>query len=443
MTESATAVAEQPSTEGKFWRQDDIILHPETGAVIKGGMLPKQREWWNLPNDIKIYVGGYGCGKTYVLAKWLIAMTLKNAYEDASVPGAYISPTHAMARETVFETIRSLLYGKCNALRSQRRSNGEKWPELDFEEHKSSLGFTMRLGTDRRPGRLLCFSGETPERMKGVNLAFVGIDEPFVQDIDVLNQSIARTRHPKAKQIQIAMTGTPEQLNWGYDLIEGELQHRYDVGWVRASTRDNITLKKNYVDKMVAAYDDRLRAAYVEGEFVTLSDGLVYYGFDLNKNLIDAKMPEGAELGVGMDFNVDPMAFCLFWKWRNERMHIMEEFELPNSDTEYACSMLKERFWDKGLRKIYPDASGAARSTNAPGGKSDFHYIKQAGFIINAKHENPLRKDRYNSVNSAFKHMRLTVSPKCQKLKRSLLTYCHELMKKESQKAMSHLLDAL
>lgn len=150
-----------------------------------------------------------------------------------------------------------------------------------------------------------------------------------------------------------------------------------------------------------------------------------------------------------MDFNVNPMAFTAFWI-AGSHMHFFREYELPNSDTEYAAGKLREDFPD--MREIYPDATGSNRSTKAPGGKSDFDYIKAHGFHINVKRGadgaplNPERRDRYNAVNGKFKPrsgmVTLTVDPECKRLAKYLTQYSHDIMNKTEQVAMSHLLDA-
>lgn len=422
---------------GPFWRKDPPVLDDQK-RVLTGGMFEKQRQWWDMENDLKLLIGGYGSGKTFMLAKWLIAMALYNA----PVPGAYVSPTFTMAKQTVAEILDEMLARKREALRRQVMSNGDPWPALDYEFSKGSLGFRLKL-KGHPAGRLMCFSGESIRRMKGVTIGFVGIDEPFVQEQKVLEQSVARCRHPRARRTQIGMTGTPEQLNWGYELVEGKLREAYDCGWVRASTRENLALHERYVSKMARAYDERLRAAYIEGEFVTLTEGQVYYAFSTLHNLVEQEMPTGAELGVGMDFNVNPMAALVFWKFRNERIHVFEEIELPNSDTQSMCALLTGKH--PRLKVVYPDASGSSRASNAPGGVSDFTFIERAGLriVCDKVYGNPPIADRYNAVNSAFRQGRLTVSPKCEQLKHYLLAYSHELKNKDSQKKMSHLLDAL
>ena len=56
-----------PGRNAPFWRPDDPEFDDE-GRIVKGGMFGHQREWWGLPNFVKVLVGGYGCvsGETIV-----------------------------------------------------------------------------------------------------------------------------------------------------------------------------------------------------------------------------------------------------------------------------------------------------------------------------------------------------------------------------------------
>jgi len=104
------------------------------------------------------------------------------------------------------------------------------------------------------------------------------------------------------------------------------------------------------------------------------------------------------------------------------------------------------------MAEIYPDATGSNRSTKAPGAKSDFDYLRKAGFHVNVKltanglPTNPERRDRYNAVNGKLQprdgQVTLTIEPSCKKLIKYLSVYAHEIMNKTEQVAMSHLLDA-
>jgi len=256
---------------------------------------------------------------------------------------------------------------------------------------------------------------------------------------------------------------TPEQINWGHDLLMGETREEFEsrevtIGMVQASSRQNPATGKQYIRLLEGAFTHKMAEAFIDGGFVNLSKGQVYYGFqsigdESNVRAID--IPDGAELGVGMDFNVNPMSAAVFWRL-GERMHFFDEIELPNADTDMMCAELYDRYVNKEtkvvppqiapLDDIFPDASGQSRHTSSARGKTDFHIIREYGFSVRAPHANPKVRDRQNAVNGKLRpvngEITLTISPKCKKLQRYLLTYTHELSNRPEQKAMSHLLDA-
>ncbi len=438
--ESSLAVVPKPVPEqakgGSFWLKEVPVLNTETRGIVRGGMWVPQREWWDLKNFIKVMVGGFGSGKTMIGCKRAISLALQNA----PVPISIVSPSFPLARRTVIATLVELLAGKERLL-----GRHQFW----FRVHRNPLEIYIQY--HGRRGTIYIHSGEDPLSLRGPNIAAALIDEPFIQDEDVFKQMIARVRHPDAVKSEVCLMGTPEQLNWGYELCLGDKKDQHDVGFVQASTRSNLALPENYVGRLEGAYTGLAAEAYIEGNFKNLSTGTVYYGFNPTEegNYKTLPIPDNAELGVGMDFNVNPMSAAVFWR-AGSHMHYFDEIELPNADTEYMCSLLRARYVDhpdfkhRALRYIYPDATGSARKTSAPGGKSDFSYIRAAGFSIRANHENPKRRDRYNAVNGKFKPLKgdptLTIDPKCKQLKRYLMTYTHELM--NQQQEMSHLLDA-
>lgn len=412
-----------PAAAPSFWRLDNPVLD-DRGQVIVGGMWDHQREWRALPNFVKGLVTGYGGGKTMALGKRMIELALINA----PVPVVTVSPTYPMASTTIVQTIAELLAGK-ETLEPKLR-----WHLFKSQPYRFAITYKGRHAT------ILCMSGEHPDRLKGSNIAAAGIDEPFIQERAVFDQVVARIRHPAARRRELNITGTPEGVvGWGYDLFEGELRQKMDVGLVQCGSFANRALPAGYVDRMVETFDDTARAAYVDGKFVNMSSGRVYHAFDGTVNVSEDEPPPHAEWGCGMDFNVSPMAFCVFWR-SGDRMHFVDEFELPNSSSEDACQKLREEY--PQVDAIYPDASGKARSTKSPRGKSDFDYIREAGYEILAERANPTHRDRFNSANAALRHRRVTISPDCAKLRRYLMAYSHEDMHREEQKAMSHLMDA-
>jgi len=428
---AAWATVEKPAAHvqsgGSFWRKEPPEFKEGTKIIEKGGMWAHQRKFWEMTSFIKMMVGGYGSAKTNIICKRMIASALLNR----PCPVAIVCPSYPMAKLTTIPTIHSLLRGKETLLGRQFT-----W------EYSAQAPITYRITYRGKMATLYVLSAERPLTLKGSSLAAAAMDEPFIQPYEAFLQILARVRHPMAKMREIVIAGTPEQLNWGYDLCEGELADRFDIEVMHASSKSNLSLPDDYVPTLMRGYDERAALAYVEGKFVNLSKGAVYYGFDQDEHVVTYPRPSGSRLGLGMDFNVNPMACCVFWRL-GDHMHVLKEYEFPNSDTEYACQVVREE-WE-GIEDCYPDASGKARATNAPGGISDFTILRDQGFTVNSRSANPPRRDRFNAANRKFKpakgDLTLTLDPSCKKLIKYLGQYSHENMKKQEE--MSHLLDAL
>ena len=416
-----------------YWRKELPVLN-RYNQIVKGGMWEHQLAWWKLDNFIKALITGYGGGKTFIGAKRAISVALHNA----PVPFNVVSPSYKIAKRTVIPTIKELLRGKATL------------EPLAWKFNKSDNEF--KIYSRGREAIIWISSGDDPESLKGPNIGAAWIDEPFIQKEDVFTQMIARVRAPSARLKEIVLTGTPEALNWGYEICEGERADNYDLGIVHASTRANLALGKEYADALERALTKEAADSYVGGEFKNQATGTIYYGFSKERNVKQIPDP-GGEVFVGMDCNVDPMAAAVFWR-NNNHIHIIAEIELPNADTEYMCSYLTDTYrYNSGplkgqcrIKRIYPDASGAARSTKSPGGKTDFHFIKRAGFIVDAPYANPRVRDRENAINGKFNPMSgpatITIDPSCKKLIGYFLRYNHAEKHKTAQKKMSHLLDA-
>ena len=345
------------------------------------------------------------------------------AMHNAPVPYMYVSPSYKLARRTIIPTLDELLHGK----------------KIKHKYNSSLFEYRLKGG-----GVIWIGSGDTPKCLKGPNLCGANIDEPFIQEKAVFNEMLARVRDPRAKHREITLTGTPEDLNWGYDICEGEDWDRYDLELIQAPSYANLALPDDYILSLQNAYDDVMVDAYVEGKFVNMTIGRVYYGFERGRNVAVRKIPDGVPIQIAMDFNVNPMASGLFWT-EGERMHVFHETELANSDTEdmitKALAYVEEELPGHFLQTSYPDPSGKARKTSAPAGRTDFTIIKDAGVEVKARLKAPPIRDRRNAVNKKWKNGTLTCDPKCKKLIKYSEQLSHENFKK--QEDMTHLTDAI
>ena len=358
-------------------------------VIQKEDMLPAQRAWWELPNYMRLLVGGYGGGKTHILGLWSLWMS----HVNAGIPGMIVSPSYKLAKRTIIITLKELMD---NA-------------GIEYTYNKTEFEFRVH----NWDGVIWIGSGDEPKSLRGPNLAWCGIDEPFIQSKDVWDVMMSRVRHPKAKKRGIACTGTPEELNWGYDVAINK-DNKYDIGLVVGSTRDNHYLDDQFVESLVQGYTKAMVAAYVDGEFVNLKQGRVYGPFD--RAIHVANRPElhnsGLPIICGMDFNVSKMCAAIGYH-THEGVHWFDEIVLNDSNTFEMRDRLLESY---PTAIIYPDPAGAARKSSAA--KSDHQILKDAGFRVVTHRAHPAVRDRVNAVNAMLMNandvIRMTIDLCCK-----------------------------
>lgn len=342
--------------------------------IKKDKMLTHQQRWWDLPNFYRLLIGGYGSGKTYIGA----LRSLFLSYANKPIPGMYVSPSYALSQKTIVITLKEIM----------DRS------EVDYTYNQQRNEFRIH----NWDGVIWVGSGDKPDSLRGPNLAWAGIDEPFIQKKEVFDQMVARVRHPEAAQREIFLTGTPEELNWGYQLSS---RTDMDMGIVVGSTLDNEHLPQEYKDNLLSAYSSEQIQAYVHGQFVNLTQGRVYK--DFSREHITSLKTDGWEIGAGIDFNVDALSGIVFAHSKNH-IHVFDEIRLRNAGTYDLANELKEKY--PGI-KVYPDATGSARKTSAA--ETDHDILRQAGFRVMSGRKNPPVRDRVNSVNRIFRKNMATV----------------------------------
>ena len=338
-----------------------------------------QIEWWDLTNFIKILVGGYGCGKTYIGSLRAIYLSFLNQ----GIMGMYVSPTYAMAELTTIPTIKDIL----DRMETEYNYNQQKHvfhiPDWD--------------------GLIKIASGDEPKSLKGGNMAWVGIDEPFIQNKMVFDECDRRIRHPRAAHKEMYMTGTPEELNWGYDICMNDT-NKYDVGFVYGKTKDNKYIGNDYYERLWNSYSEEERKAYLEGHFLNLLQGRVYKEFDRERHVRHIDSNPAFRICAGIDFNVDYMSAEIFYDM-GTGVHFFDEIRLSNSDTFDLSEKLVAKY--PGI-PVYPDPSGSGRRSSSK--KTDHQILRDYGFIVRARTFVGVR-DRVNSVNYLIRKDAFSIEP--------------------------------
>lgn len=192
---------------------------------------------------------------------------------------------------------------------------------------------------------------------------------------------------------------TLEALEWySQNLDPRDFNEQFNASWESASG----AIFYAYVDKQ-----------YPEGN---LDDKIVY-----RKDL---------PLVIGMDFNVDPMAWIIGHKIDN-KLHVFDEIFIRNTNTPESLVELHKRYGDhpSGFH-FFGDASGRARKTSAS--SSDYliivQWIKEGQFKGGKVHflpANPRVQNRFAACNAMFCNAkgerRATIHPRCKHLRQDIM----------------------
>jgi len=251
-------------------------------------------------------------------------------------------------------------------------------------------------------GSIICRSMDRPDSIIGFKIARGLVDEIDTMPMDkaqtAWNKIIARMRLKVQGEVNgIGVTCTPEGFAFVYNKFKKDPTQSYSM--VQASTYENEEyLPEDYIETLLETYPEQLVEAYINGEFVNLQAGSVYYAFDRHKNHSTWLPKPRDPLFVGMDFNVFDMCASVHIKRDGKIVAVDEFFGLR--DTPDMCDALKEAYPENNIT-VFPDASGRGTSSKSAS-LSDIKILKDAGFRVQASNSNPLIKNRVASVNKQF-----------------------------------------
>lgn len=214
------------------------------------------------------------------------------------------------------------------------------------------------------------------------------------------NRQLPRTYKPMTPKPAntVSVFTTPEGFRFVHDRWVVKKNPGYEM--IQASTLSNPFLPEDYVQSLRDTYPGQLIDAYINGEFVNLTAGTVYYAYDRRKNSSRETIKPGETLYIGQDFNVGHMASTVYVQ-RGKVWHAVAEL-VDMFDTPDVVRALIERWKSKGHYIVmYPDASGKNRKSNNAS-TSDIAQLQQAGFEVRAKSTNPPVKDRVSAMNKAL-----------------------------------------
>lgn len=134
---------------------------------------------------------------------------------------------------------------------------------------------------------------DNPDRLIGYEVCKSYFDELDTMDTDkaqdVWRKGRARNRQKlyyKGRRVpnQMFVTTTPEGYKFVYKKFgkndPANEDYDPDVRLIQGSSRENIHLPEDYIADLIKDYPSQLVEAYINGQFVNLTSGAVYYAFN-------------------------------------------------------------------------------------------------------------------------------------------------------------------
>ena len=321
-------------------------------------------------------IAGYGSGKTS--ADVFLLLSLIQRYFDYPVKIGVMGITITFLRKTLIgELIRFLISAGIPYL---------------FDKQENIL----RVGSVE----LVLIAIEHPDDIYGHNFSISIIDEldelPLEKSIAVFKAVRERTRVmlPDGRAPFSTFTTTAQGYRGTYKIIEDLKEAKQAYIHIRASTRDNTSLSKKWVDGLYALYDENERLAYLDGYFVNLNTGRVYGDYNPATCFVpDIDVRDNDEVMIGQDFNSGFSKGVAKVK-RDGVLYAVKNFSFKNIGD--APRMIRNAFPTQSVY-WYPDAS--AKDIMA-GYAAE---IQNAGIQLRMGSVNPSVVERIFFVNKMFK----------------------------------------
>lgn len=358
---------------------------------------PVQHRLWTSPARFKVIPAGRRSGKTELAKRKGVI----RAIGECTWPDSWFvfgAPTHQQAKRVYWSDLKALVP-----------------PELLLcKPSESDLMITLYNNA-----KILVTGLDVPERIEGIPLSWIGIDEYGNMRREVWAEHIRPALSDRIGEAWIY--GVPQGRNHYYKLNErakkdqsGEWQSFH---WISADILSPNEIEAARRDLDLLTYQQEYEASFVYFE------GKAYYIFTEGTHC-DASLKYNSALPLVFcfDFNVSPgvCAICQEQTYAGKLPNIdaqctavIDEIWIPNnSNTIKVCERLLDRY---GQHKeevfCYGDATGGARGSAKVKG-SDWDLIKQAlrpiyqdRLHVRVADENPRERVRVNAMNSRLQTM--------------------------------------
>lgn len=380
------------------------------------------------PGDWKTWIvrAGRGFGKTRTGAGWVHQRALEH-------PGrwiALVAKTPADARDYMIEGPGGIL----------KNTHPDEQPIYQS---------TIRRLTWPNGSWATIYSSEGPDQLRGFSGDTAWMDEfaKWSNPRECWDNLQFGMREPSGDQPRVIITTTPRPL----PLLSEIESSPTTVTVVGSSYENRANLAPSWFRDTLSAYEGTaLGRQEIFAEILDEVEGQVYSNYSRNPypdgNVDPSVTDTGAELLVGMDFNVHPMAAVIAVRVGDE-CHVLDAVELKTANTEIVCAELSRRYPGRTIIAC-PDPAGKQRRTSAAVGVTDYTIIQRAGFEVRAPNRAPPVEDRVNNTQAMLRQgtrRRLRIHSRAKPLLKALsgLTYKEGTNMRDKGSGYDHICDAL
>ncbi len=388
------------------------------------------------------FCAGYGAGKSHTMG---LCVALDAQHSSSAIIGVY-EPYHDLIRTVAWPNVQKWLteLGVAYTLNKQDSAIYTSTSGVGDVYFKSMDNVEALVGYETYTSHIDELDTMAMGNAEKAFFKIMGRNRQAPKDVPQDHRKwVEKTKQWECVN-KIRVYTTPEGFKFCYNMWHpnsDNVKRNAEFKIYKGRTQDNPTLTEDYIDGLKATYPALLLKAYMEGEFVNMESGAVYYNFNRETHNTVREILSTDTLYIGIDFNVQHTAGIVFVE---DGLKTSIVAEVVNQlDTPALIRSIKAR-WPQHSIVCYPDNSGTQR-TSANASTNNISLLKQAGFNVRTKGKNPRIENRVASVVKLLEDKQLFVNTvNCPETTRCLEQQAYnDKGEPDKTSGLDHPLDAL
>jgi hypothetical protein len=353
------------------------------------------------------YVAGRGAGKTRAGAAWI-----QRRVEDRTMKlGCLIAPTAADIRDVMVEGPSGLL------------AIAPPWMRPRFEP-------TKRRVTWPGGARAVCLSGEEPERARGLNVDTLWADELACWQRAEATWDLAMLALRAGANPQALITTTPRRIA----VLRRILAEPTTVQTSDTTYANQPHLPREFLAQIVRLYENtRLGRQEIYAEFLDLAEGVWFASFDPARHVsLEAEYHPGYPVRCAIDAGTSRHTAAVFFQVRfhpaddRPRVTVFADYhalDVVSHANAIAISALADELPCRGrIDTVRLDPAATARSSLGPAAYGEYERVFGPRKV--SRWPQHLVLDGLDTIELLLDTGRLTIHPRCARLKDAFRNYC-------------------